>query len=67
MELIPIEGYEGFSEGNPAWGDGREELRRCVWIWPHKMKGEGHFLGPAEKVRGCARDKDQTGTADTDG
>ena len=44
MELIPIEGYEGFSEGNPAWGDGREELRRCVRIWPHKMKGEGHFL-----------------------
>ena len=44
MELLPIEGYEGFSEGNPAWGDGREELRRCVRIWPHKMKGEGHFL-----------------------
>lgn len=42
MELIPIEGYEGFSEGNPA-GDGREELRRCVRIWPHKMKGEGIF------------------------
>lgn len=43
MELIPIEGYEGFSEGNPAWGDGREELRRCVRIWPHKMKERGIF------------------------
>ena len=49
MELIPIEGYEGFSEGNPAWGDGREELRRCVRIWPHKMKGEGHFLALLKK------------------
>ena len=49
MELIPIEGYEGFSEGNTAWGDGREELRRCVRIWPHKMKGEGHFLALLKK------------------
>ena len=49
MELIPIEGYEGFSEGNPAWGDGREELRRCVRIWPHKMKGEGPFLALLKK------------------
>ena len=49
MELIPIEGYEGFSEGNPAWGDGREELRRCVRVWPHKMKGEGHFLALLKK------------------
>ena len=49
MELIPIEGYEGFSEGNPAWGDGREELRCCVRIWPHKMKGEGHFLALLKK------------------
>ena len=49
MELIPIEGYEGFSEGNPAWGDGREELRRCVRIWPHKMKGEGHYLALLRK------------------
>ena len=49
MELLPIEGYEGFSEGNPAWGDGREELRRCVRIWPHKMKGEGHFLALMKK------------------
>ena len=40
---------EGFSEGNPAWGDGREELRRCVRIWPHKMKGEGHFLALLKK------------------
>ena len=49
MELLPIEGYEEFSEGNPAWGDGREELRRCVRIWPHKMKGEGHFLALMKK------------------
>ena len=53
MELIPIEGYEGFSEGNPAWGDGREELRRCVRIWPHKMKGEGHFLALLKKSEGA--------------
>lgn len=33
-----------FSEGRPEWADGREELRKTVRIWPHKVDGEGHFL-----------------------
>lgn len=57
MELLPISGYEGFSEGNPCWGNGCLELRKCVRIFPHKMEGEGHFLallrkkGTAPKTR----------------
>ena len=45
-EMIP---YEGFSEGRPEWGDGREDLRKCVRIFPHKMHGEGHFLALIRK------------------
>lgn len=44
MELLEMPGYEGFSHGNPAWGNGSEELTKCVRIFPHKMNGEGHFL-----------------------
>ena len=45
MELLPMEGYEGFSQGNPEWiGSSREEIRKCVRIFPHKLDGEGHFL-----------------------
>ncbi len=49
MELIPMEGYAGFDSGRPEWGDGNASLSRCVRIWPHKMKGEGHFLALLEK------------------
>lgn len=49
MHLIEMEGYEGFSQGNPAWGSVGEELKKCVRIWPHKMKGEGHFLALLQK------------------
>ncbi len=45
MELVPMRGYEGFSEGNPAWiGSDNEEIRKCIRIFPHKLDGEGHFL-----------------------
>lgn len=44
MELIEMEGYEGFSKGNPVWGNGDPEIEKTVRIWPHKMNGEGHYL-----------------------
>lgn len=49
MELMDLPPYEGFSEGRPEWADGREELRKCVRIWPHVMDGEGHFLALLRK------------------
>lgn len=49
MTLMDIEGYEGFSQGNPAWGNGDERLKKCVRIFPHKMNGEGHFLALFQK------------------
>lgn len=44
LRLAEPEAYEGFSGGEPQWGDGSPELEKCVRIWPHKMRGEGHFL-----------------------
>lgn len=52
MELLSIEPYDGFSSGNPAWGDGNPELSKCVRIWPHKMDGEGHFAALLQKKEG---------------
>ncbi len=42
MHLIPMEPYEGFAEGRLGLSD-------AVRIFPHKMKGEGHFLALLEK------------------
>lgn len=49
MSLMDIEPYEGFSKGNPAWGDGNAQLEKCVRIWPHRMRGEGHFMALLKK------------------
>ncbi|MDD3394607.1 MAG: NOL1/NOP2/sun family putative RNA methylase, partial [Anaerotignum sp.] len=49
FSLVPIEKKYGFSEGIG-------ELHHCARLYPHKIKGEGHFLallqknGTAEKV-----------------
>lgn len=49
MELVCMDGYEGFDVGHPEWASGNEELKKCVRIWPHRMKGEGHFLALLKK------------------
>jgi NOL1/NOP2/sun family putative RNA methylase len=36
--------YEGFAFGRPEWVNGKEELKNCIRLWPHKIKGEGHFI-----------------------
>lgn len=35
--------YEGFASGRPEWVNGKEELKNCIRLWPHKINGEGHF------------------------
>ncbi len=53
LQILPIEGYEGFCPGRPdVVEDGDEELRKCVRIFPHKMQGEGHFLALLQKGTG---------------
>ena len=57
MRLIPMEDYEGFSEGFTYF---REEnfhpsCRLTRRIWPHRMGGEGHFLALLEKDAGQER------------
>lgn len=49
MELISIPEYEGFTPGQPDWGDGNPSLNRCVHLFPHKMQGEGHFMALFQK------------------
>lgn len=42
MKLVDASGYEGFCRGF----DGME---KCIRIFPHRMKGEGHFLALLQK------------------
>lgn len=45
MEISPY--YEGFTHGIVS--EGRADMKRCVRIYPHCMKGEGHFLSLLKK------------------
>ncbi|MDO4616701.1 MAG: RsmB/NOP family class I SAM-dependent RNA methyltransferase [Lachnospiraceae bacterium] len=53
LHLIPMEPYEGFSEGLLGLTD-------AVRIFPHRMKGEGHFLALLQKEG----DPDEGGNAE---
>lgn len=55
MRICPVQRKEGFSQGRPDLiGDGREELKECIRIFPHRARGEGHFAVLLEKERKAA-------------
>jgi 16S rRNA C967 or C1407 C5-methylase (RsmB/RsmF family)/NOL1/NOP2/fmu family ribosome biogenesis protein len=58
-ELLPIPVHDGFAPGRPDWcPGGPPELTRTVRLWPHLLRGEGHFVakltrpGDPESARG---------------
>ncbi len=51
MELCALPMVEGFDTGHPEWvSGGREELKLCRRLWPHRVKGEGHFAALFRKT-----------------
>ena len=42
--IIEIPLSEGIERGRPEWADGDERLCGTARLWPHKIKGEGHFV-----------------------
>lgn len=51
MELVDLPDHvEGFDNGHPEWTISQsEEFTKCKRLWPHKIKGEGHFLAMLRK------------------
>ena len=50
FHIEEIHGYEGFCPGIPGLTTSKNpELKKTVRIFPHKMKGEGHFLALLQK------------------
>lgn len=39
-----------FAPGQPRWVDGSPGLADCVRIWPHRVRGEGHFIAVLTKT-----------------
>lgn len=48
--VCEMEEYEGFCPGRPEYTKNcREDFRKTVRIFPHKMQGEGHYLALLKK------------------
>ncbi|MCR4434656.1 MAG: RsmB/NOP family class I SAM-dependent RNA methyltransferase [Clostridiales bacterium] len=48
-QLVDVPKPAGISCGRPEWGDGSEALARTARLWPHRLKGEGHFTALLRK------------------
>lgn len=44
LYLIDIAKSSGIEPGRPDWADGNVELLKTARLWPHRIKGEGHFV-----------------------
>ncbi|HIT89745.1 MAG TPA: RsmB/NOP family class I SAM-dependent RNA methyltransferase [Candidatus Merdenecus merdavium] len=49
LEIVEPKPYEGFLKGYTNWMDGDKSLEHCIRIFPHKIKGEGHFISLLKK------------------
>ncbi|HOJ09220.1 MAG TPA: RsmB/NOP family class I SAM-dependent RNA methyltransferase [Clostridiales bacterium] len=49
-DVLKIPLTAGIERGKPEWGGGDVRLAGTVRLWPHKVKGEGHFTAVLEKT-----------------
>jgi NOL1/NOP2/fmu family ribosome biogenesis protein len=50
FELIPLPHPEWFAPGQPQWANpARDDLAHTARLWPHLLKGEGHYLAKLRK------------------
>jgi len=52
MEPIPETFSSQFDQGHPEWLDmtNKPQLTNSVRLWPHQIKGEGHFIAKLRKT-----------------
>ncbi|RYM00026.1 NOL1/NOP2/sun family putative RNA methylase [Sporolactobacillus sp. THM7-7] len=50
LELLPISKNNGVEDGRPEWTEaGGPAIRQTARLWPHRLRGEGHFLAKLQK------------------
>lgn len=50
MSIINVAKSHGMGDGRVEWTiQGTNEIRKTVRLWPHRMKGEGHFVAKLKK------------------
>lgn len=49
-EFVEIPKTAGIEPGRPEWSDGNAGLAKTVRLWPHRVKGEGHYVAMLRKM-----------------
>lgn len=49
FKLIDIN-IEGLSNGRPEWAENYRDIDKTKRAWPHKLKGEGHFIARLKRT-----------------
>ncbi|GIM47142.1 methylase [Collibacillus ludicampi] len=53
FRLLTIPDLNGFSPGHEEWAQNNKfKLSQTIRLWPHKIRGEGHFIALLEKIDG---------------
>lgn len=52
FELEDVQGNALFSAGRTEWGSGDKTICRTFRLWPHRLRGEGHFIAVLRKKDG---------------
>jgi len=53
FEIEQVEVYEGFNHGRADWVENAApNIERTIRIWPHRVKGEGHYIAVLKKNDG---------------
>ena len=50
--IVKPDVHKYFSPGRPQWADGNYALADTMRLFPHKLKGEGHYVAVMEKTEG---------------
>ena len=65
FKVVGVPFSEGMKPGNPNWAEAemdglnesiKEQLRKTIRLWPHIIKGEGHFAAVLQKEGELAED-----------
>jgi NOL1/NOP2/sun family putative RNA methylase len=48
-ELIETPKTGGIESGRPTWANGDPALEKTARLWPHRLRGEGHFVAKLRK------------------
>lgn len=60
-EIEAIPKTAGIADGRPEWADGNVQLAGTARLWPHRIKGEGHFVAKLRKSSGEASEANLNG------